>query len=361
MKKIIVLTIVLIVNILASDVKFYSPSFDCSKVKENSIEYKICIDEKLSQLDINLSKIYNSFYLITKEIKEDQRAWIKKRNQCKENQCIQKLYQKRIEELKTSLDNQKTFSKKELNFLRKSQEALQIETSHNQEYTFVEKEFFDDLFTFKNIQIVQPLIEMVDYNNSKLKEVLGNECWNMHLEYSVGLIKKYEPSGELSRGVWEFEGTLSKAFSAWQVDMNGDGADEVLFLQHFKKYEYYSIIDKVLCKDFSSIPYSEDCWKKSYPDKYNFYDTEYHKKQVYPFCTLEQKVAGRIQKPANSNNDVSVFVVKWKEKNYLVEIYYFKHSYRFNAASVSITVNGTKKLKRISLKDYILKNKKDNK
>lgn len=324
----------------------------------------ICADEELSQLDTQLSQIYSSFYLLTKEIKSDQRTWMEERNKCKDDICIQEAYQTRIQELNNALANQNSFPKKALNFLKKSQEALKIETSHAEEHSFASEELFQDLFRFKSIKVEKPLVERVDYNNSKLKEMLGTECWDMHLEYSVGLVKKYEPAGESSRGVWEYHGWLSQEFSAWDVDMNGDGIREVMFLQHFYNYEYYSIIDKKLCKDFSYIPFdgnSSKCQKQSYPDIYYFYKTGDEREKVYPFCTLEQKVVGRTQKPAITNDYVSVLVVEWKGKSYLMEIYNFDHSYRFGSGSITMSLYGTKQLYEICQRDYILKNKKDNK
>jgi uncharacterized protein len=102
MKKIIVLTIVLIVNVLASDVKFYNPSFDCSKVKENSIEYKICTNEKLSQLDENLSDLYKKVqkkygYYIVKFYQQD---WLLERSKCKTSECLLKYYEERVAKFK---------------------------------------------------------------------------------------------------------------------------------------------------------------------------------------------------------------------------------------------------------------------
>lgn len=85
-----------------------SPSFDCSKVEENSIEETICNDEQLSRLDLELAEVYKE---AEKEavnekppvLKAEQRGWIKGRNDCwkAENvkDCIKTNYQLRIAEL----------------------------------------------------------------------------------------------------------------------------------------------------------------------------------------------------------------------------------------------------------------------
>ncbi len=112
MKKIIVLTIVLIVNILASDVKFYNPSFDCSKVKEGSIEYKICTDIDASQLDAQMNDIWHTFDPFPEEIRKSQRSWLKERNACKTIECIRKSYEKRITVLGKILGAQEKYIQK---------------------------------------------------------------------------------------------------------------------------------------------------------------------------------------------------------------------------------------------------------
>ena len=43
MRKIFLLLVLLVtVNLFAEEVKFYQTSYDCKKVKEGSVEYKIC-------------------------------------------------------------------------------------------------------------------------------------------------------------------------------------------------------------------------------------------------------------------------------------------------------------------------------
>ncbi|MCT7614151.1 lysozyme inhibitor LprI family protein [Aliarcobacter butzleri] len=38
-------------SVYANDVQFYNPSFDCSKVKKDSVEHMICTDNILSKSD----------------------------------------------------------------------------------------------------------------------------------------------------------------------------------------------------------------------------------------------------------------------------------------------------------------------
>ena len=109
MKKII-LILVLVVGLFAqSEVKFYEPSFSCSKVKKGSIEYKICTDENLANLDKELSTYYKDAKLINKNVKQSQRKWIKERNTCKDTTCIKSKYISRVELLEKDV---KVFSDK---------------------------------------------------------------------------------------------------------------------------------------------------------------------------------------------------------------------------------------------------------
>ncbi len=232
--------------------------------------------------------------------------------------------------------------------MKKTQESKDIEVRYPEIKSFDINAFIKSLFRFTNIKVEQALIKRVDYEDLKLKKLLGKECWDMHLNYSVGLVKQFEPSGESERGVWWYYGYLSKEFSAWEVDMNGDSVMEIMFVQHFDNYDYYNIIDKSLCKDFSYIPYSEDCASDSYPDLYFFHETLDPKKTINPFCTLEQKVTGRVQQHAQTKKNDSVHVIKLDKKNYLLNITEV-------GKEIYINVEGTQKLEFIGGYTYFLK------
>ncbi|MFX4263919.1 hypothetical protein ACOL3L_00305 [Aliarcobacter butzleri] len=54
--------------VYADDVQFYNPSFDCSKVKKDSVEYMICTDNILSKSDEILAKNYQ--YMLYSDIEK---------------------------------------------------------------------------------------------------------------------------------------------------------------------------------------------------------------------------------------------------------------------------------------------------
>lgn len=85
-----------------------TPSFDCRKVSDSSIEKMICNDEQLAGMDRKLAEVYGA---ATKKavnehppvLKAEQRGWIKGRNECwksdDKRSCVKDEYQRRIAEL----------------------------------------------------------------------------------------------------------------------------------------------------------------------------------------------------------------------------------------------------------------------
>jgi uncharacterized protein YecT (DUF1311 family) len=190
MKRLLLSTVIFSCSLLlaSESSSTISPSFDCSKAT-TSAERMICGNEELSQLDTKLSKIYKSFYLLTKEIKEDQRVWIKQRDKCQDSACIQKLYQQRVEELSASLSNQDTFPQTYLDAMKEAQESMEIAWDpiifSKQEFIDAGLSFKDDLFRFKNITFKPPLIQNVQYNDPKLKKILG-VCYYYRFDLEIG-------------------------------------------------------------------------------------------------------------------------------------------------------------------------------
>ena len=85
-----------------------SPSFDCRKVKDGSIEKMICDDSELAALDRKLAEVYAA--ASKKAVNEhppvlraEQRGWIKGRNECWKRDdkrgCVEEHYRLRIAEL----------------------------------------------------------------------------------------------------------------------------------------------------------------------------------------------------------------------------------------------------------------------
>ena len=104
--KLILTVILLCTSIFAKEqqkeIKFYKPSFDCKNVVKGSIGYKICTNEKLSSLDVDLSTIYDKLKQTMpqrKEIIKDKISFLTQRDNCKDEECIKNIYQNQIHTL----------------------------------------------------------------------------------------------------------------------------------------------------------------------------------------------------------------------------------------------------------------------
>ena len=72
--------------------------FDCSKAA-TLVENAICSDDELSSLDESMVAAYRAALANDQDIKNSQRAWLKKRNACKDTACLKKAYSQRLAEL----------------------------------------------------------------------------------------------------------------------------------------------------------------------------------------------------------------------------------------------------------------------
>jgi uncharacterized protein len=252
----------------------FGASFDCSKAKSN-VEKMICQDEELSKLDEKLSTVYASFYFLTKEIKSDQREWLKQRNQCKDSSCIQTSYTKRLEELNTSLSNQKTFPKTYLDAMKKAQETMQ--EVDPQKVTSApydknqSKAFKEAFFRFRNITFKTPLIaEIKDYNDPKLKEILG-ECYEYRFDLEViktphrilepGEDMYMSPDLDPINPVISRRSILGFDLYIWKLNAKGK---EWFFIRPILNDGDYDVVDPSYCKE---LRYNGDVAKALNTDK----------------------------------------------------------------------------------------------
>ena len=76
-------------------------SFDCSKASTR-VEKVICADPLLSEFDTALASAYRttvSQAFSSQEIRREQASWLKKRNACREANCLRAAYRLRLAEL----------------------------------------------------------------------------------------------------------------------------------------------------------------------------------------------------------------------------------------------------------------------
>ena len=80
------------------------PSFDCTKAT-TLVENAICQDPELGALDGTLAEQYQALWRATsgesarQALKKSQRAWLAKRNQCKDRPCLVRVYRERLDAL----------------------------------------------------------------------------------------------------------------------------------------------------------------------------------------------------------------------------------------------------------------------
>jgi len=83
----------------------HAASFDCAKAKTKN-EKLICANEIISKLDENLNFQYQKllkFYVQNQAIRQWQMEWLKSDElKCKDSDCLEKAYKKRILELKSA-------------------------------------------------------------------------------------------------------------------------------------------------------------------------------------------------------------------------------------------------------------------
>lgn len=184
---------------------------------------------------------------------------MKQRNQCKNTVCIQKRYESRIADLNTSLNNEKTFPKTYLDAMKLAQTTMnQIDprkvTSPHYYEKYDEKRnkaFKEDFFRFKNITAKTPLVaEVKDYNDSKLKEILG-ECHGYRFDLRTD-INPYHAMEDNEHIYYQppdmREPVMDLNISIWKFSVQ---AKEWLLLQPMSWAPYYAI-DPVFCKNLKS-------------------------------------------------------------------------------------------------------------
>ncbi len=80
-----------------------TPSFDCLKAR-TLVEKTICNNPELAQLDVNLNSAYkqsinSSDLKYVEQLKVEQRAWLKERNKCDTEKCLEDKITSRWEEI----------------------------------------------------------------------------------------------------------------------------------------------------------------------------------------------------------------------------------------------------------------------
>jgi len=104
MKRIIVACLLIVsMNCFAGSLEKYAVSFDCTEAS-NYVEKEICSNPALGQLDGLMAWTYKDrlapqWRVDRSQLRQNQLAWLKERNKCTSESCIESEYKKRIAEL----------------------------------------------------------------------------------------------------------------------------------------------------------------------------------------------------------------------------------------------------------------------
>ena len=250
MKTLLKISILLTLTITLSlcENKTFSPSFDCSnKTKLSEAEKLICSDKKLLNYQKETEKQYSlvsaiylnangRIYSSDKDVSDIYQFLQQKRDKCETKKCLLNFYKTNnffIGAIEWSINaiNDK-FDYKQVNG------NYAIRPHHEDEEVIRNGEnlcnnLFNDLSNnFNNITIIQPIVQMVSYDDERLKKALGS-CYKARMDLDKRL---YPRNGYI-------------LFSLWSVDIDKDNKDELIFVQ-FGAFEEtrWHFLDKERCK-----------------------------------------------------------------------------------------------------------------
>jgi len=95
------LALVLVTTLVVLIPRAQAATFDCKK-GSSFVEKVICSDSRLSSMDDQVGRLYKDALAKSSNedaLRDEQKAWLSSRNQCKDSDCIMKAYSERISAL----------------------------------------------------------------------------------------------------------------------------------------------------------------------------------------------------------------------------------------------------------------------
>ncbi|MCK9546660.1 MAG: hypothetical protein M0Q25_08160 [Sulfurospirillaceae bacterium] len=234
MKKLLLSTVIFSCSLLlaSESSSTISPSFDCSnEAKLNRVERLICSDEEL----INYQKeIERQYKLVSKlvgtndagrknrNVSEIYQYLNDKRDKCKTKECLLKFYDTYdffVGAIEWSMQeiNEK-FERISFNSFMRIYEWHQSIPGSEESDIKLCKNLFDDLVnSLNNITIIKPIVQMVTYDDERLKKALG-AC--------------YEIAANATIESFYYNNILNNYYSLWSVDIDKDGVKELLIVKN---------------------------------------------------------------------------------------------------------------------------------
>ena len=323
-KKFLLLVLFVSVNLFAEEVKFYKTSYDCTKTQEKSVAYRVCKNQDLAKEDLELSKVWKSFQVITKELKKEQLEWLKQKNSCQTKECIKEAYKRRIAILKQRLSNQNTYLKEALDGLKDIKESNMkvYDKFHIYSYkTPVAKEFLNAFMTFQ-MRFKKPFLKRVFYNDKRLKRYLG-DCYGFRFDYMVGPADDRRPVKEY---IFDISKYASKDTSTLYSLVNITVHNKPYYLLHQREHNRdISGLDYLInpkeCKKLKEEIIPNDIKKGRFEDNWFYFEPTGKCKDLNltkEECTLTKLTWFYI--PYSG----SVEAITYKGKDYVFEVFWIK-------------------------------------
>lgn len=332
----IFLMVILVVSLFATEeVSFYKTSYDCTKTQEKSVAYRVCKDKDLAKEDLELSKVWKSFQVITKELKKEQLEWLKQKNSCQTKECIKEAYKRRIAILKQRLSNQNTYPKEALDGLKDIKESNMkvYDKFHIYSYkTPVAKEFLNAFMTFQ-MSFKKPFLKRVFYNDKRLKRYLG-DCYGFRFDYMVGPADDRRPIEQYIMVIQKFTVGSPIVYSL----VNITASNKPYYLLHQRKYNRdISGLDYLInpkeCKKLKEEIIPNDIKKGRFEDNYFYFEPTGKCKDLNltkEECTLTKLRWFYI--PYSG----SVEAITYKGKDYVFKVFWIKgDSYSMSIYEIS--------------------------
>ena len=197
---------VVLITILLISSNLYAASFNCKKAG-TFIEHTICGDDKLSQLDEDLSAAYKQARKDgdKNQIRKEQREWIKKeRNKCKSITCLRGSYTNRISELSSYESEEDIINasvkadeyyeesvpeSKGYNSYSKNKQVLPFEINHN----------FTTITSFSGVTNKNQTRYKIDYRDGLVKYIkYEKRTTNQVYEFNINDIESLSVKSQLA-------------------------------------------------------------------------------------------------------------------------------------------------------------------
>jgi len=219
-----------------------SPSFDCDKAK-TQVERLICESPTLSRLDVMLDGAYRSALAASPapdKLREEQRAWLKSRNYCKDIKCLEMDYRDRLEALYLSDGPEHAASRGALEGYGETRRAIpnvidilrKADTIEAREYSTIKNAPVCDALveavrTDGDFKVVQPEVDNARFDDPRLQPYL-RDCDKARKRYgstqvprSIGGMKIMADSGRVNTpyddyAVWELPACGGGCFMLYQ-------------------------------------------------------------------------------------------------------------------------------------------------